>query len=366
VRADLRVLQVLGNSAGGIARHVAQVAGDLEERGITIDVAGPPDLPVAMPKGVIPAAIPDGPRGHREIVARLRAIVREGRYDVVHAHGLRAGIDAGIAAGKLKVASVMTVHNLVRADVSGRLRAALYNWAEPLAVRATTKTFAVSEDIARSLRARLAVPAPRIEVLYLGIGAAPVPRRPSSSVRGELGVAPSGRLVVAAARLSAQKALDVMLDAVALLPGDVTLAVLGRGPDEMSLRTQAIALGLNHRVAWLGWRNDVADYLAAADVFCLSSRWEGIPLSAQEAILLGTPVVATAVGGMTELVTDRESGRLVPAGDPVALSHALREVLFSPSLSARYAAAAKRHVARRFSTDAMLARLAETYAELRR
>lgn len=129
-----------------------------------------------------------------------------------------------------------------------------------------------------------------------------------------------------AARLSAQKALPVMLAALSRLPEDVRLAVLGRGPDEMSLRTQATAQGLGKRVAWLGWRDDVADYLAAASAFCLSSNWEGVPLAAQEAILLGIPVVATGVGGMPELVEDRVSGRLVPKGG----AHAVEGVAGSP------------------------------------
>ncbi len=358
---EIRVLQVLGRSAGGIARHVAQVAAALDGDGLVIDIAGPPDLPITMPKPVAPAVIPDGPTGHRQAVARLRAILQQGHYDIVHAHGLRAGIDAGMAARRLGVPSFVTVHNLVRNDVSGRLKATFYNWAEPLSVGLNARTFAVSEEIASRLRARAGRRADKIEVLRLGVGDAPATRRPPDQVRQELGVTQEGSLIVTAARLSAQKALPVMLAALSRLPEDVRLAVLGRGPDEMSLRTQATAQGLGKRVAWLGWRDDVADYLAAANAFCLSSNWEGVPLAAQEAILLGIPVVATGVGGMPELVEDRVSGRLVPKGDAHALSKALQEVLFDKERASRYASAAKARLAQRFSTAGMLARLTEAY-----
>jgi glycosyltransferase involved in cell wall biosynthesis len=114
-------------------------------------------------------------------------------------------------------------------------------------------------------------------------------------------------------------------------------------------------------VRWLGWRDDSEEWLNAADVFGLSSNWEGVPLAAQEAIILGTPVVATDVGGMPELIEDRSSGRLVPKGDPHALADALYEVLSHPSTAKRYADRAVADLRRKFSTDQMLARLRGAY-----
>ncbi|MGH2735183.1 MAG: glycosyltransferase family 4 protein [Actinomycetota bacterium] len=354
----LRVLQVLGRSAGGIARHVAQITEMLDGDGLRIDVAGPPDLPVAMPKPQISLDIPDGPRGHRRPISMLRAVVRRDGYEVVHAHGLRAGIDAALACRSLDVPVLLTVHNLVRPDVSGRARAAFYKYAEPLAVGLAQRTFVVSEDIARHLRAVSPRRASKVEVLYLGVGDPPEVTRPAGEVKKELGAT---RLVVTVSRLSAQKNLDVMLGALALLPADVSLAVIGTGPDLQRLRVQAQALGVGGRVHWLGWLTDVADWLAAADVFCLSSNWEGVPLAAQEAILLDTPVVSTEVGGMPELIADRASGRLVPKGDGPALAGALREVLFEEGVGTRYARRAREELGRRFSTERMLTRLRESY-----
>lgn len=357
----LNVLQVLGRSAGGIARHVAHITKALDGDDLAVDIAGPTDLPVAMPKAVIPLDIPDGPRGHSHAVRRLRSYVQQGGYDVVHAHGLRAGIDAALAGRPLDVPALQTAHNLVRPDVSGRAKAVLYKWAEPLSVRLTQRTFAVSEEIARHLRGRSPKLAGKVEILYLGIGDAPRVKRTPARVRAEAKVTDDAKLIVTVARLSAQKALDVMLSAVARLPANVLLVVLGQGPDEERLKAMSLAMGLGERIRWLGWRDDSADWINAADVFSLSSNWEGVPLAAQEAVLLGTPVVSTGVGGMPELIRDRSAGRLVPKGDAEALAAALNEVLSSPQIATRYADQALVDLRRRFSTDQMLTRLTGAY-----
>lgn len=119
--------------------------------------------------------------------------------------------------------------------------------------------------------------------------------------------------------------------------------------------------GVDKRVKWLGFRSDVADYIAAADVFCLSSLWEAVPLAAQEAVQLGVPIVATDVGGLRELIRDGESGRLVPKNDEVELARALSEALTSSELRARWIAEAAADFRARFSKETIVARLKEVY-----
>lgn len=357
-----RVLQVLGYSTGGISRHVAQVTEALDGDGFAVDVAGPEDLPLKMPKPVLPVTIPNGPlSGHRAAVRRLREIVAGGDYGIVHAHGLRAGIDAALAArGHCPV--VLTVHNLVHPDVAGRAKYLAYRQAETLAVGLTDHTFAVSGEIAAHLRRRRGGRA-KVEVLYLGIGDPPRVGRDRATVRAELGLRDDERLVVTASRLAPQKALPVMFEALAAVGTPFVLAILGTGPQEDELRRAAAEHGIAERVRWLGFRPDVADYIAAGDAFCLSSVWEGVPLAAQEAILLGVPIVATAVGGMPELVEDAVTGRLVPPRDPAALAAALRQVLASDALRKTFADGARNTLRERFSTERMLARLATEYRE---
>jgi glycosyltransferase involved in cell wall biosynthesis len=358
-----RVLQVLGRSAGGIARHVAFLSRSLRERDVaTVEIAGPPDLPTRMPRPFHEVTIPDGPLlGHRSAIKRLRTIIEQVDFDVVHAHGLRAGIDAGIAARRLRAPVFLTVHNLVRADIAGPLKARLYRGAEKLAVRRSDRVFCVSEEIAGHLRASVPGAAQKIEVLYLGVGAAPEATATRAEIRAELGLDDRTRLVVTASRLAPQKALPVMFEAMAGVP-DAILAVLGEGPLEAELRAAAERLAPG-RVRFLGFRDTVVDHIRAADAFCLSSVWEGVPLAAQEAILVGTPVVATAVGGMPELIEDRVSGRLVPKNDVAALREALSEVIDGGDAVGAYAARGRTELLERFSTDTMIERLTSAYRE---
>lgn len=355
-----RVLQVLGRSAGGIARHVGQVTEALDgSDGFEVDIAGPVGLPIPMPKPLLTVEIPEGPLvGHAQAIRRLCDLL--GNYDVIHAHGLRAGIDAGLAARRVKKRSLLTVHNLVRAEIAGP-RTILYRRAEAAAVWATDHTFAVSMDIARHLTATVPRSADRIEVLYLGVGAAPGVTRERADVRSSLGLSDDTRLVVSVARLAPQKSLEVLFGALRRVHADVRLAVIGEGPLREDLERHLQFAGLSEKVDLLGFRNDVADYVAAADAFCLSSIWEGVPLAAQEAILLGTPVVGTDVGGMRELISNKVSGRLVPPKDPEALAAALDEVLGDAERAATYSQAALENLRERFSTERMLDRLKLAY-----
>jgi glycosyltransferase involved in cell wall biosynthesis len=354
----VRVLQVMGRSAGGIARHVAEITAALDgAAGIEVDVAGPSDLPIPMPKPVRTLVIPEGPLvGHRRAIRELRTWIAD--YDLVHAHGLRAGIDAALGARGTNVPTFVTIHNLVRPEIAGRLKAPLYRRGERLVTRLADRVFCVSRDIYEHLRDLAPSKAAKIELTYLGIHEPPPPKRSGEEIREDLGVGNAG-LVVTASRLSAQKALPVMFEAVAGIDAAV-LAVLGEGPQRAELEKDA-ALKLGERARFLGFRPDVVDHIRAADVFCLSSVWEGVPLAAQEAILVGTPVVATNVGGMDELVTDRVSGRLVPANDPAALRDALQEVLSSPEVARGYAARAREHLAATFSPEVMLRHLTKAY-----
>jgi glycosyltransferase involved in cell wall biosynthesis len=357
-----KVLEVLGRSAGGIAGHVSDITEGLQDRkDLAISIAAPPDLAVRMPTEIVPVLIPDGPWGHRLAACHLHRIILDGHYDIVHSHGLRAAIDSARAARRTPARPIATIHNLVLPEISGNVRAALYRRAEPLAVRWNAHLFAPSADIARRLQTAAPGRAQRVEVLHLGVSPPSRPPRDRGVVRAELGLKPTDQLLVTVARLAAQKALDVLLGVVALLPEHVHLAIVGSGPEEAKLRTLAADLGLSPRVSFLGYRSEPQDQVAAADIFCLTSVWEACSLAAQEAMLLGVPVVTTAVGGMPELVEDRVSGRLVGAGDERAFAAVVAELLTSPEERHRLAESAALYRAQHFSRARMLERLERAY-----
>ena len=359
----MKVLEVMALSTGGVGRHVAFLAERLGRSGLEIDVAAPAAVEIAMPKPHLPLEIPGGAgpslwNAARVVAAKkqLGGLIAERAYDVVHAHGLRAALLTLDAAGETPV--IVTLHNLVRRETSGRIKSIAFRRGEHRVLERAQHVFAVSQEMADDLTRRVPAAASKVELLPIGL---PVPSasRPRAEVRAELGVG-AQPLLITVARLAPQKALDVMLEAVARVEKAV-LAIVGRGQLEPELRALSKDLGIADRVRFLGWKQDVGDYLGAADAFVLSSTWEARALAVQEAILAEVPVVSTAVGGMPELIEDRVSGLLVPPNDPEALAGAIRAMLADPEQARTFARRAKEALTSGYSEVEMLSRVRRAY-----
>jgi glycosyltransferase involved in cell wall biosynthesis len=365
--AGRRVTEVLATSTGGVGTHLHSVLPALAAAGADVRVCGPRATEelfgfTARGAGFAPVEISAGlaPVADARAVATLRRLLADA--DLVHAHGLRAGLVVAAArrlAG-VSVPMVLTLHNAL--PESGGPRRRMLAAAERATVRAADLVLAASADLAANARrqgARDVRPAPV---------AAPEPVAPVRSradVRAELG-AVDRPLVVAVGRLHPQKGYDVLLDAAARWDGDARpaarplVAVAGDGPLAAHL-----ARDIEHRqlpVVLLGRRDDVADLLRAADVCVLPSRWEARSLTAQEALRVGTPLVATRTGGLPELLGD--AAELVPVGDAAALAEAVVRVLADAD-HARALAVAGRRRAAEWPDEAATARmLVAVYREL--
>jgi glycosyltransferase involved in cell wall biosynthesis len=145
---------------------------------------------------------------------------------------------------------------------------------------------------------------------------------------------------------------------------ELSLAVAGDGPERAALRALAERLGLASRVTWLGERRDLPQLMASAAAFVLPSRHEGSPFVVLEAMALERPIVATAVGGVVDLLDGGAAGRLVPPEDPVALARALAELVASPDASRERSRRALALLETRFSAARMAAETAGVYREL--
>jgi glycosyltransferase involved in cell wall biosynthesis len=330
------VLLVLASSTGGVGQHVRALAAGLVESGARVVVCGPAATDelfgfTAVGARFTPAEIPASPHPLRDAVA-VAAVRRAARgAQVVHAHGLRAGLVAAMAVRTRPVTPplVVTWHNAVLAEgAKARVLAAL----ERVVARSADITLCASDDLVDrvlSLGGRDARMAP------VAAPPLPEPRRAAADVRAELGI--DGRpLVLAVARLHPQKALDVLVEAAGRWAGREPrpfVAVAGSGPAEADLRAQIERTGAPVRL--LGHREDVADLLAACDVAVVTSRWEARQLFAQEAMKAGRPLVVTAVGGLPGLV--RDGAVLVPPGDVDAVTAAVERVLDDPGHAAALA-----------------------------
>lgn len=204
------------------------------------------------------------------------------------------------------------------------------------------------------------------DVLVVPNGIRPV-QPTGRNLRRELGIVPGAPVIGTVGRLYPQKALGVLMQATARLVQDfpqLHLIVVGDGPERASLTSLVGALGIGGIVRLLGVRGDVPDILAALDVAVSSSDWEGSPLSIMEYMAAGLPTVATAVGGVPDLIVDGVHGRLVPPGDSVALADAVAGLLRAPAMRAEMGRRAQERQRREFDLEVLVGRLERLYAGL--
>ena len=286
-------------------------------------------------------------------LAVARAVARAARgADVVYATTMirRASLGARVARRPL-VAKLVADEAYERERRSGRFGGTLAEFQE-LPGGARVRALRATRTAALRRARRVVVPSAYLRDIALRWGldparvvvvpnpAPPLDDLPSRAEAREA-LALSGRVVATAGRLTAQKALGDALAAIARVDG-ASLVVLGDGPERPRLEARRDELGLGDRVRFLGagTRDDVVRLFRAADVALLTSAWENLPHTVLEALAAGTPVVATAVGGVPEVVREGENGLLVAAGDVEAIAGALARLLGDDALRERLAAAA--------------------------
>ncbi|MGK5739838.1 glycosyltransferase family 4 protein [Micromonospora sp. URMC 103] len=355
------VALLLASSTGGVGQHVRSVARGLAAAGTTVLVCGPAATQdqfdfTGVGARFRPVEIPASPTpADARAVAALRRALATDPVDVVHAHGLRAGLVAVLARPAAPV--VVTWHNAV---LAGGLRGALSRVVERVVARGARVALGASADLvdrAAALGANDARLAP------VAAPTLPAPRRRRAAVRAEFGVEGEQPLIVSVGRLHPQKRYDVLVDAAARwrtrVPPPVVV-IAGSGPAYLPLAARISAA--RAPVTLLGHRTDVADLLAGADLAVVTSDWEARQLFAQEALRAGVPLVATAVGGLPDLVGD--AAVLVPPGDVDAVDAAVRELLDDPRRRAELGAAGAARAATWPTEADTVATLGALYAEL--
>jgi glycosyltransferase involved in cell wall biosynthesis len=369
----LRVLIVSGiwpPDVGGPASHAPELAEFLLGRGHAVEVVTTAD---AQPAGQayevrwVDRAAPAGVR-HARVAAWIRE--RATHNDVVYATSMlgRAVLGSTLARRPVVVKLVADEAyerarrwGLFDGDLDafqrfrGGMRVRLLRKARDRALRRVDHLVCPSGYLA-ALAVGWGVPQERVTVLP---NAAPsLPALPDrDEARERLGV--DGLALAFAGRITKQKSLGVALDALARVQ-DASLLVAGDGPDLSDVRRRAAELGLDGRVRFLGPLDRVAvlTLFRGADASLLTSSWENFPHTVVEALAVGTPVIATRVGGVPELVRDEENGLLVPPGDAEAVARAARRLIGEPGLRERLAAAAAASV-EQLEPETVYARLEE-------
>jgi len=361
----MRILQVAApTAAGGLERVLEDLSVGLHHRGHEVHVAAllftedetHPVVERLQGRDVRVHPIRLRPSEYMRERHEVGALCERIRPDVAHTHGYRVDLlDRGVIARR-KVPTVTTVHG---ASKAGGLKGAFLEWLQRRNYSRFDRVIAVSRALyEESLRD--GVHTDRLCLIRNAWAGWHEPA-PRAEARVALGLDPSMPVVGWVGRLFPVKGGDVFLRAIARLPEPRPVAaMIGYGPEADHLELEARRLGLTGSVRFYREITDAGNYFRAFDVYVLSSRSEGLPIVILESMAAGTPIVATNVGGITEVLGSEEA-LIVPPEDPDALAEAIRSSLSDPAAANARSSRAKARLKREFSLEPWLERHEQVY-----
>lgn len=316
--------------------------------------------------GVAVHRIPENGRFDRAVIPALGELLGRVQPDILQTHAVKSHFLVRYAGLDRRYPWVAFHHGYTATD----WRTATYNQLDRWSLRAARRLVVVNDQF-RDQLVRRWIPRERIAVIHNAIDPqwASGARHPqaAAALRAKLGIGPGEKVLLIAARLSKEKDHATLLRALAILRDRChqtpRLIVLGDGPEWPRIQAAIGRLDLTKQVFLAGWVPS-EPYYGIADVAVLSSVTEGSPNAVLEAIGAGVPVVATAVGGIPEIVADGESALLVPAGDAARMAEALDRILSSSELSQRLAARGREIAVARHSPRARVQAICEVYRSL--
>ena len=363
---------------GGAERSLFQLATRLPRDEFSIEVitlTGGGRVAKWLKEGGIPVTSLDIKRGWGlAAVFRLRRWLKNLRPDILHTFLFHANIMGRVAAAGLGVGAVISSVRVAERRFKWHL--ALDWLSSPL----MNLEVCVSEGVRRFTETRAKIPKRKLTVIPNGVDlaefeekdlGAPIQatrtgRRPSD-IRSSLHLSPDAPLILTIGRLDRQKGISFFLQAAREILQEFPQArflIVGRGPDEGKLISLTRNLGIKKAVRFLGFRDDVPEVLAAADIFVLASLWEGMPNVVLEAMASGKPVVGTQVEGTEELVIPGETGFLVPPADAKALARDICRLMRESDLARRMGQAARKRIQEHYTVQTMVERYAQLYRDI--
>jgi glycosyltransferase involved in cell wall biosynthesis len=353
----------VGELFGGVERHILGILSGFRARGVTALLLLFHDGELAAQareQGIEPVILPDRNRRLLATSRQLARILEQREIRVIHVHGYKATVFCTLARLWYPCAMVKTEHGLPE-PMSGRpmraLRDRLYHLLDSAATRmaGATVCYVTKELLAHYQRAHSG-----LQVMTIPNGVASMDRhqlwRPPELHEDRFNLAVVGRL-------DTVKGQHLAIRAVAAegLHPDLHLYIVGVGPCESELRELAETHRIAHRVHFLGFRRNVYDYIAHCHALLMPSLHEGLPYTLLEAMALGTPLIASRVGGLAEVLQDGVTALLIPPGDATALAQAIVRLHDDPELRRRLGEHAQRLQQARYSLEAMAARYLGVY-----
>jgi glycosyltransferase involved in cell wall biosynthesis len=310
----------------------------------------------------------DSPGEHDpRAILRARRLITRLRPDVVHTHLLRADLFAGLAARWTRVPVVLSTQYGVGGFRREKRRRTDF-LLDRLCAAIPTHVLAVAEAVKRDCVERLGMNPDDVSVIHTGIDPPEdIDATSAAALRRDWQIGDDQPLILSLARLSYEKGLDTLIDAAEIVHRknpDARFVLLGSGPDRLGLEVRIRIKELIGVVKLGGFVDDIWPALAAADVFCMPSKSEGMPNALLEAMTSGTPIVATTAGGIPEAVEHNSSALMVDPEDPRMLASALLRMIEMKQDSRRFAEAAQRIVLERFLAGDVARRYETLYEKL--
>jgi glycosyltransferase involved in cell wall biosynthesis len=351
---------------GGAEQHLLTLLPALRERGIdarflSLDAGADADrFHRALDARNVPwRRVPCGHDVSPRLAASFISTVRAERPDLLHTHMVHADVYGSVAAHALRLPFLSTRHN------DDRYLLGPFKYVDRAFMSGVAGIVAIS-DAVREFHVRAGLPAQKLVTIHYGLDE--LPAAESELTPEAAGIPPDAPLVLAIGRLIEQKDHATLLGAFARVRDDIPdarLTILGWGRLEEATKARVRELGLEDAVLLPG-RVEPAAWLARADVFAHTSRWEGFGIVLLEAMLSGLPVVATRVSAVPEIVVDGETGILVPVGDEVAIAAALSALLADPERRQRLGEAGRGRARAEFSVARMTDRTMALYESVGR
>lgn len=318
------------------------------------DVADHPFVAALAKDGVESAVLRIGARAYAREWRLVRSLMRRFQPDIAHTHGYRSDVIGGLAAAASRIPRVTTVHGFTGGDIKNRVN----EWVQIRAYHGFSAVVAVSQSIVQ----RLKKAGIRDKLIHNIPNAIDARRQliPRSHARATLGASSDEFVIGWVGRMSQEKGLDVLVEALKHTKQPFKTIFVGDGPDRRMLQDTIARLGLEPCVRWAGVVPDAASLFAAFDVFVLSSRTEGVPIVLLEAMRANVPIVATRVGGVPDMLDDTEA-LLVPSDQPHALANAIAAVRDDVEAARARAQAAQTRLARDFAVEPWVARYGDVY-----
>ncbi|MFT4037910.1 MAG: glycosyltransferase family 4 protein [Thermomicrobiales bacterium] len=305
-------------------------------------------------------------------LGKLVRLIRETRPHIVHTHTAKAGFVGRVAARLAGVPIIVhTYHGHVFHGYFSPRKTEVFLRLERSCARFSTRLITISPRLREEIAGFGVAPVSQIDVVPLGLHLAPhaaYPRR-EGRFRQAQGIPEDAVLFGAVGRLAPIKNLGLLLEAAAIARSSeprVRIVLVGDGETRQALTAQAETLGLADAVTFAGWQDDLPAVYSDLDAVVISSHNEGTPACLIEAMASGAPVIATAVGGVPDMIDDGVTGQLVPPDDANALATGMLRIVKEPDQARQMAEKARREALARYDEQRLVSDMERLYEELAR